>query len=53
MKKSFFIGILLVFAGSFSVTAQEVNIDVRYNVLRPEPTMDYLNWSIGGQSIEE
>jgi hypothetical protein len=53
MKKSFFISILLVFAGSFSAIAQEVTIDMRYNVLRPEPTKNYLNWSIGGRNIKD
>jgi hypothetical protein len=53
MKKSLFIGILLIFVSSLSAIAQEVTIDMRYNVLRPEPTKNYLNWSIGGQNIKD
>ncbi|MDR1019992.1 MAG: hypothetical protein LBL73_04455 [Synergistaceae bacterium] len=53
MKKSFFIGIMLVFASSFSAIAQEVTIDMRYNLLRPEPAMNYLDWSIGSQNIKD
>jgi hypothetical protein len=53
MKKSFFIGIILVFTASVLITAQEVSIDFRYNILRPEPTRNYLDWSIGNRTIKD
>jgi hypothetical protein len=53
MKKSFFIGIVLVLVSGFSAIAQEVTIDMRYNVLKPEPAGNYLDWSIGGQNIKD
>jgi hypothetical protein len=52
MKKLFFMGVALLL-GIFSATAQEVVIDMRYNVLRFEPARNYLNWSMGGKKIED
>jgi hypothetical protein len=37
----------------FSVFSQEVTIDMRYNVLGPEPAGNYLDWSIGGRNIRD
>ncbi|MDR1535286.1 MAG: hypothetical protein LBU64_09345 [Planctomycetota bacterium] len=53
MKKPFFIGIGLMLVGGFSAMAQEVTIDMRYNVLRPDPARNYLNWSIDGRNIKD
>jgi hypothetical protein len=53
MKKSFFIGVVLVFATGFLVTAQEVALDMRYHVLKPELARNYLNWSIGSRNIRD
>jgi hypothetical protein len=53
MKKLFFIGIALLLGTAFSVTAQEVAIDMRYNVLRFEPARNYLNWSMGSRNIRD
>ncbi|MDR1216288.1 MAG: hypothetical protein LBK25_06375 [Treponema sp.] len=53
MKKSFFIGVSLAFVGGLLAVAQDVTIDMRYNALRPDPTRNYLNWSIGGRSIRD
>jgi hypothetical protein len=53
MKKLFFIVIALLVETVFSATAQEVTIDMRYNVLRFEPARNYLNWSIGKKSIKD
>jgi hypothetical protein len=36
-----------------SVFAQEVTIDMRYNVLRPEPARNYLDWTIGSRNIRD
>jgi hypothetical protein len=38
---------------SFSAIAQEVNIDMRYNILRSEPSMNYINWSIVGNRVNK
>ncbi|MDR1482605.1 MAG: hypothetical protein LBI74_08270 [Synergistaceae bacterium] len=35
------------------VTAREVTIDMRYNVLRPEPSRDYFNWISKNRSIQD
>jgi hypothetical protein len=53
MNKLFFIGIALLLGIAFSVTAQEVAIDMRYHVLRFEPARNYLNWSIGNRNIQD
>jgi hypothetical protein len=53
MKKLFFMGITLLFGTAFSVMAQEVAIDMRYNVLRFEPVRNYLNWSMGNKNIQD
>jgi hypothetical protein len=53
MKKSFFIGIVLAFGTGFLAMAQEVAIDMRYNVLKPEPTRSYLDWSIGSRNTRD
>jgi hypothetical protein len=53
MKKLFFMGVALLLGIAFSVTAQEVAIDMRYNVLRFEPARNYLNWSMGKNSIKD
>jgi hypothetical protein len=38
---------------NLSAIAQEVTIDMRYNVLRSEPSMDYLNWSMGNKRVND
>jgi hypothetical protein len=53
MKKSFLVGIVLVFVANFSAAAQEVSIDFRYNLLRTEPTENYLNWSTDSINIQD
>ncbi|MHB9293991.1 hypothetical protein Holit_03114 [Hollandina sp. SP2] len=53
MKKLFSIGIVLLLGTAFSVTAQEVVIDMRYNILRFEPARNYLNWSMGNKNIKD
>jgi hypothetical protein len=51
MKKLFCV-VLFTLIG-FSVYAQEVTIDMRYNVLRSEPSRDYFKWSIGNKYIDD
>jgi hypothetical protein len=53
MGKSFFISIILIFAISIFAVAQEISIDFRYNVCIPEPSRNYLNWSIGSRNIRD
>jgi hypothetical protein len=53
MKKLFFMGIALLLGIAFSVTAQEVAIAMRYNVLQFEPVRNYLNWSMGNKNIQD
>lgn len=48
-----FIGVVLMFTTSFLAIAQEVSIDFRYNVLKPDPTRNYLDWSIGSRNIRD
>jgi hypothetical protein len=52
-KNTFIIGIVLALAANFSAAAQEVSIDFRYNVLRQDPSRNYLNWSIGSRNIKD
>jgi hypothetical protein len=51
MKKLFCFAFSLCLG--FSVFAQEVAIDMRYNVLRFEPAKNYLDWSIGSRNIRD
>jgi hypothetical protein len=51
MKKMYFFGVFFVVA--FTLFAQEVAIDMRYNVLRPEPSRDYFNWVSGSRRIQD
>ena len=51
--KKLFIGVVLMFTTSFLAIAQEVSIDFRYNVLKPDPTRNYLDWSIGSRNIRD
>jgi hypothetical protein len=44
---------MLFFAAAFTLFAQEVAIDMRYNVLRPEPSRDYFNWTLGHRRIQD
>jgi len=37
----------------FSAFAQNVTIDMRYNVIQSEPSRDYFNWSIGSKGIKD
>jgi hypothetical protein len=37
----------------FAVYAQNVTLDMRYNVLTSEPSRDYLNWSAGNRRIHD
>jgi hypothetical protein len=37
----------------FSVFAQNVTIDMRYNVIQSEPSRDYFNWSIGTKKFND
>ena len=53
MKKLFFFGIVLLWETAFAVTAQDVSLDFRYNVLRFEPARNYLTWSSGGKTIQD
>jgi hypothetical protein len=51
MKKLFCFAFTLYLG--YSVFAQDVAIDMRYNVLRPEPARNYLDWSIGSRNIRD
>jgi hypothetical protein len=51
MKKLFYFAFSLCLG--LSVSAQEVSIDFRYNVLKPDPSRNYLDWSIGSRSIKD
>jgi hypothetical protein len=51
MKKTWFFS--LFFATVFALSAQELTIDMRYNVLRSEPSRDYLNWASGNRGIQD
>ncbi|AEF86527.1 hypothetical protein TREPR_2178 [Treponema primitia ZAS-2] len=51
MKKLFYVVLFAVIG--FSIYAQEVTIDMRYNVLRSEPERDYFKWSIGNKHIDD
>jgi hypothetical protein len=51
MKKAWFFS--LFFVGAFALSAQELTIDMRYNVLRPEPSRDYFNWALGNRRIQD
>jgi hypothetical protein len=44
---------MLFFAAAFVLFAQEVTIDMRYNVLRSEPSRDYFNWTFGNRRIQD
>ena len=37
----------------FAAYAQDVTVDMRYNVLTSEPSRDYLNWSTGNRRIHD
>ncbi|MDR1148108.1 MAG: hypothetical protein LBK66_05700 [Spirochaetaceae bacterium] len=51
MKKAWFFS--LFFAAAFALSAEELIIDMRYNVLRSEPSRDYLNWTSGNRRIQD
>ncbi|MDR1363874.1 MAG: hypothetical protein LBJ35_07510 [Spirochaetaceae bacterium] len=51
MKKICFI--MLFFALGVLATAQEISIDFRYNVLQPEPSRDYFNWTFENKRIQD
>jgi hypothetical protein len=51
MKKIGFFG--LFFVAAFTLFAQNLAIDMRYNVLRPEPSRNYFNWAVGNRRIED
>ncbi|MDR1317412.1 MAG: hypothetical protein LBK13_11125 [Spirochaetales bacterium] len=51
MKKTCFFS--LFFVAVFALFTQEVIIDMRYNVLRPEPSRDYFNWASGNRRIQD
>jgi hypothetical protein len=51
MKKLFYFAFPLRLG--FSGFAEDVTIDIRYNVLRPEPSPSYFNWSFGSRSIHD
>jgi hypothetical protein len=51
MKKVFCFAFSLCLG--FSVFAQDVTIDMRYNVLRFDPARNYLDWSIGSRNIRD
>jgi hypothetical protein len=53
MGKQILISIVLAIVTNFSANAQDVAIDMRYNVLKSEPTRDYFNWSIGDKKIHD
>jgi hypothetical protein len=44
---------MLFFAAAFALFAQDVTIDMRYHVLRPEPSRDYFNWTFGNRRIQD
>jgi hypothetical protein len=44
---------ILIFSAAFALSAQEVTIDMRCNVLRPEPSRDYFNWTFGNRRIQD
>jgi hypothetical protein len=51
MKKLFCVAFSLGLG--FSAFAQDVTIDMRYNVLKPEPAGNYLYWSTGSRNIRD
>jgi hypothetical protein len=51
MKKICFT--LLFFTAVFALFAQDVTIDMRYNVLREDPSRDYFNWTFGNRRIQD
>jgi hypothetical protein len=51
MKKICFC--IWLFAAAFTIFAQDVTIDMRYNVLRSEPSRDYFNWTFGNRRIQD
>jgi hypothetical protein len=51
MKKIGFFS--LFFVAAFALFAQELAIDMRYNVLRSEPSRDYFNWTSGNRRIQD
>jgi hypothetical protein len=53
MRKLFFLGFALLLLTAVSALAQEVAVDMRYNVLEFDPAGNYLNWSIGGKNIRD
>jgi hypothetical protein len=38
---------------AFSAIAQEVTVDMRYNVLASESERDFFNWSIGSKNVKD
>jgi hypothetical protein len=51
MKKIWFCS--LFFAAACMLFAREVAIDMRYNVIRSEPSRDYFNWGTGNRRIQD
>jgi hypothetical protein len=51
MKKLFCFTVSLCLG--FYAFAQNVTIDMRYNVIQSEPSRDYFNWSIGNKGIKD
>ncbi|MDR3302405.1 MAG: hypothetical protein LBT01_07765 [Spirochaetaceae bacterium] len=51
MKKLFCFTVSLCLG--FSAFAQNVTIDMRYNVIQSEPSRDYFNWSIGTKRFND
>jgi hypothetical protein len=47
-------GIVIIFAiSACSAISQEIAVDMRYSVLHPEPSADYLKWSIGSKRMND
>ncbi|MDR1127555.1 MAG: hypothetical protein LBL06_05445 [Treponema sp.] len=51
MKKTWFFSLFI--AAAFALSAQELTVDMRYNVLRSEPSRDYLNWTSGNKRVQD
>jgi hypothetical protein len=51
MKKIWFC--ISFFALTFTLFAQDLSIDFRYNVLGSKPSRDYFNWAVGNRRIQD
>jgi hypothetical protein len=51
--KKFCLIIISLCLGSSFMPAQDVTLDMRYNVLRSEPSKDYFNWSNGDKQVND